>query len=115
MAQTDGHGLPVWTGKLKRINGSAVASDGGSLFLELEWLDGQVEFLFLNRSIASRGTPAFNTVTSDKRSLSNEDITVIIEELEQQKVAGPEVDLEMVATFADNLKRTYGAVNPQKP
>jgi hypothetical protein len=58
------------TGALKSVANSAVAADGGSLLLVLEWGDGRVETLFLNRSIASQGTAAYDTVTSDKRLLS---------------------------------------------
>jgi len=58
------------TSALKSIADSAVAADGGSLLLVLEWSDEHLETLVLNRSIASRGTAAYNMVTSNKRLLS---------------------------------------------
>ncbi len=48
----------------KSVSDSAAAADGGSLALFVERIDGQTELFVINRSLASRGTPDYNKVSS---------------------------------------------------
>ena len=57
-------------GVFKSIENSLAAADGGSLGLVLERCEGGIESLWLTRSIASRGTAAFNRVVSDRGALT---------------------------------------------
>ncbi|MFS8057023.1 hypothetical protein QD357_30100 [Rhizobium sp. BR 317] len=66
----------------KSVSDSAAAADGGSLALFVERLDGELEQFVINRSIASRGTPAYNKVVSNLRSLSADDCRAIAAALE---------------------------------
>lgn len=93
------------TGAMKSVVNSAVAADGGSLLLVLEWGDCRVETLFLNRSIASQGTAAYDTVTSDKRLLSSDERIAIAEELEQQDVSQPIEIRSLIGEFIRIPKR----------
>ncbi|MGE7469048.1 hypothetical protein ACQKLX_06395 [Bosea sp. NPDC003192] len=54
----------------RAVTDSAAAADGGSLALFVERLDGTVETFVINRSIASRGTASYNTVSSNLRALT---------------------------------------------
>jgi len=54
----------------KAVTDSAAAADGGSLALFVERLDGTVETFVINRSLASRGTPSYNRVSSNLRALT---------------------------------------------
>jgi hypothetical protein len=65
------------------ISDSAAASDGGSLALFVERLDGKTECFVINRSLASRDTPDYNLVTSDLRSLSANECAEIARHLER--------------------------------
>ena len=64
------------------ISDSAFATDGGSLALFVQRSDGEVEQFVINRSLASRGTPAYNKVVSNLRSLSADDCRAIAAALE---------------------------------
>ena len=90
---------------LKGIADCAAASDGGSLLLLLEWSDGQLETIELNRSIASRGTAAYNMVTSNKRLLSGVECIAIANELELPRVRIPTGCRSMLAEFITALKK----------
>lgn len=50
----------------------AAASDGGSLWLQLS-IDGQVKDYGLNRSLASRGTAQYGSVSGEHGPLSGEE------------------------------------------
>lgn len=51
----------------KSVSDSAAAADGGSLALFVERQDGQTEVFVIHRSLASRGTPDYNRITSSLR------------------------------------------------
>ncbi|MEJ1117071.1 hypothetical protein V9K92_01090 [Phyllobacterium sp. CCNWLW109] len=67
----------------KKINDSAAAADGGSLALFVERDDGEVETFIILRSIASRGTPDFNLVTSNLRKLTPDLCAKIAEDFDR--------------------------------
>jgi len=67
---------------ISEVIDGAAAADGGSLLLIVARRDGQNETLFLNRSIASRGTSEHDIVTSDKRELSPAEYIDVALELE---------------------------------
>lgn len=102
-----------WIGNLKQIIGTPVAPDGGSLALEVERLGGEVESLFLNRSFAVRGTDAFETLSSARGVLSNDEVIAVVDVLEQLPVVGANADVEMVGNFVTILKRKYQAAQPK--
>ncbi|MDK4702170.1 hypothetical protein PH562_07925 [Rhizobium sp. CNPSo 4062] len=66
----------------KAVSDSAAAADGGSLALFVERVDGELEQFVINRSLASRGTPAYNKVSSNLRSLSADDCRAVAAALE---------------------------------
>lgn len=66
----------------KSVSDSAAAADGGSLALFVERQDGQTEVFVIHRSLASRGTPDYNRITSSLRPLSAEDRREIAAALE---------------------------------
>lgn len=66
----------------KAVSDSAAAADGGSLALFVERLDGELEQFVINRSFASRGTPAYNKVSSNLRSLSADNCRAVAAALE---------------------------------
>ena len=57
----------------KSVSDSAAAADGGSLALFVERQDGQTEVFVIHRSLASRGTPDYNRITTSLRPLSADD------------------------------------------
>ncbi|EJN04250.1 hypothetical protein [Phyllobacterium sp. YR531] len=67
----------------KSVNDSAAAADGGSLALFVEREDGAAETFMILRSIASRGTPDFNKVTSSLRSLLPDECLNVAEALDR--------------------------------
>jgi hypothetical protein len=97
------------TAVLKGID-CAAATDGGSLLLLLEWSDGQLETIKLNRSIASHGTTAYNVVTSNKRLLSAVECFAIANELELPPVRIPTGCRPMLAEFITALKMQGASV-----
>ncbi|HEX3502017.1 MAG TPA: hypothetical protein VHU22_01355 [Xanthobacteraceae bacterium] len=101
------------TGGLKNIANTAVAADGGSLLAILEWSDGRFETLFLNRSIASQGTAAYDTATSDKRLLSAIECFAIAKELEQQADPMPTAARSFIEEFVRTLKKQATSVSTQ--
>jgi hypothetical protein len=107
------HAPISWTGRLKQIIGTPVASDGGSLTLAVERVGGEVEFLFLNRSIAARGTDAFETLSSKGGLLSYHEVVAVIDVLEQLPVDGVNADAGMVGNFVAILKRKYQVAQPE--
>ncbi|MGR9128907.1 hypothetical protein [Rhizobium leguminosarum] len=104
-----------WAGKLKKIIGTPVAPDGGSLALEVEQVGGDVKFLILNRSIAARGTDAFETLSSERGMLSSDEVIAIIDLLEHLPIVGENADVGMVENFVTILKRKYQAAQPKTP
>jgi hypothetical protein len=92
-------------GTLKGIANSAAAADGGSLLLVLEWDDGHFEILGLKRSIAARGTAAYNMVGSDTRSLSRTECLDIANELEQVFDRTPTASRSLLLEFITALKK----------
>ncbi len=83
------------------ISDSAAASDGGSLALFVERLDGKTETFSINRSIASRGTSDYNVITSDLRSLSANECAEISRHLEE---FASEASVHPVGEFIKALK-----------
>ncbi|PDT30765.1 hypothetical protein CO660_05305 [Rhizobium sp. L9] len=81
---------------------SAMATDGGSRALFVERIDGRVERFVINRSIASRGTPAYNVVSSDLRTLSKCDCAEIAEAL--RKLSTEVTAIHQVNEFINALK-----------
>lgn len=55
----------------------AAASDGGSLWLQLS-VDGQIKDYGLNRSIASRGTAEYGSVSGEQGPLSKDDLSELV-------------------------------------
>ncbi|NEJ74402.1 hypothetical protein GR197_28340 [Rhizobium phaseoli] len=80
----------------------AVAPDGGSLALSVERLDGKTECFVINRSFASRGTPDYNVVRSNIRSLSAEECEEIATNMEGLVTDAASIDL--VTEFINTLK-----------
>lgn len=109
------HAVVSWTTELKRIIGTPVAADGGSLALEVERIDEGVEFLVLNRSIAARGTDAFETLSSQRGVLSHDEVLALINVLGQLPVFGENADVGMVENFLAILKRKYWATKRNRP
>ncbi|MFF2320118.1 hypothetical protein ACFVTJ_03585 [Agrobacterium sp. NPDC058088] len=87
----------------KSVSDSAAAADGGSLALFLERQDGQTEVFVIHRSLASRGTPDYNRVTSSLRPLSAEDCREVAAALEPLLTTTPSV--HPLADFIDTLKQ----------
>ncbi len=55
----------------------AAASDGGSLWLQLS-IDGQIKDYGLDRSLASRGTARYGSVSGERGPLSKEEISELV-------------------------------------
>ncbi|CUX21699.1 hypothetical protein [Agrobacterium genomosp. 13] len=87
----------------KSVSDSAAAADGGSLALFVERIDGQTEVFVINRSLASRGTPDYNKVSSSLRSLADQDCAMIAAALERLLTTTPSV--HPLADFIDTLKK----------
>ncbi|CUX42247.1 MULTISPECIES: hypothetical protein [Agrobacterium] len=87
----------------KSVSESAAAADGGSLALFVERMDGQTEVFVIHRSLASRGTPDYNKITSSLRPLSAEDCRVIAAELEPLLVTTDSI--HPLADFINTFKR----------
>ena len=87
----------------KSVSESAAAADGGSLALFVERMDGQTELFVINRSLASRGTPDYNKVSSNLRSLAEEDCVMIAMALEPLLTTTPSI--HPLADFIDALKQ----------
>jgi len=86
----------------KSVSDSAAAADGGSLALVVERFDGELEQFVINRSIASRGTPDYNKVVSNRRSLSGDDCRAIAAALESLLATTPSV--HPLADFIKTLR-----------
>lgn len=86
----------------KSISDSAAAADGGSLALFVERLDGELEQFIINRSFASRGTPAYNKVVSNLRPLSADNCRAIAAALEPLLATTPSI--HPLADFIETLK-----------
>lgn len=80
----------------------AVAPDGGSLAQSVERLDRKTECFVINRSFASRGTPEYNVVRSNLRSLSAKECEEIARRLEGLATDATSIDL--VTEFINTLK-----------
>lgn len=87
----------------KAISDSAAAADGGSLALFVERLDGELEQFVINRSFASRGTPAYNKVSSNLRSLSTDNCRAVAAALEPLLAMTPSI--HPLADFIETLKK----------
>lgn len=87
----------------KSVSDSAAAADGGSLALFVERIDGQTELFVINRSLASRGTPDYNKITSSLRPLAKEDCAMIAAALEPLLMTTPSI--HPLADFIDTLKQ----------
>lgn len=87
----------------KAVTDSAAAADGGSLALFVERLDGTVETFVINRSIASRGTPSYNKVSSSLRALTPADCADIAEVLSALAAETPSI--HPVAEFVAALRQ----------
>ena len=87
----------------KSVSDSAAAADGGSLALFVERIDGQTELFVINRSLASRGTPDYNKITSSLRPLDKEDCAMIAAALEPLLTITPSI--HPLADFIDTLKQ----------
>jgi len=87
----------------KAVSDSAAAADGGSLALFVERLDGTVETFVVDRSIASRGTPSYNKVSSSLRALTLADCADIAEALDALAAETPRV--HPVTEFVEALRQ----------
>lgn len=87
----------------KSVSDSAAAADGGSLALFVERFDGKIEQLVINRSLASRGTPAYNKVVSSLRPLSADDCRATAAALEPLLTTTPPI--HPLADFITTLKQ----------
>ncbi|SCB60467.1 hypothetical protein GA0061105_11138 [Rhizobium aethiopicum] len=84
------------------VTDSAAAADGGSLALFVTRSDRQIERFIINRSINSRGTAAYNKVTSNLRSLSADDCREIAGALEPLLTKTPPI--HPLPDFIETLK-----------
>ena len=87
----------------KAVSDSAAAADGGSLALFVERVDGELEQFVINRSFASRGTPAYNKVSSNLRSLSADNCRAVAAALEPLLAVTP--SFHPLADFIETLER----------
>ena len=87
----------------KSVSDSAAAADGGSLALFVERMDGQTEQFVINRSLAARGTPAYNKIVSNLRPLSADDCEMIAAALEPLLTTTPPI--HPLADFIKTLKQ----------
>ncbi|OJY65552.1 MAG: hypothetical protein BGP09_21535 [Rhizobium sp. 60-20] len=87
----------------KAVSDSAAAADGGSLALFVERLDGEVEQFVINRSFASRQTPAYNRVVSNLRSLSADSCRAIAAALEP--LLATTASIHPLADFIETFKQ----------
>ena len=87
----------------KSVSDSAAAADGGSLALFVKRIDGQTELFVINRSLASRGTPDYNKVSSSLRPLAEEDCGKIAAALEP--LLTTTLSIHPLADFIDTLKQ----------
>ncbi|WP_395774507.1 hypothetical protein [Agrobacterium pusense] len=87
----------------KSVSDSAAAADGGSLALFVEREDGQTEVFVIHRSLASRGTPDYNRITSSLRPLSAEDCREVAAALEPLLTTTPSV--HPLADFIEAFKQ----------
>ncbi|MDO3442169.1 hypothetical protein [Agrobacterium sp. V1] len=87
----------------KSVSDSAAAADGGSLALFVKRIDGQTERFVIDRSLASRGTPDYNKVSSSLRSLAGEDCGTIAAALESLLMTT--LSVHPLADFIDTLKQ----------
>lgn len=85
------------------VSDSAAAADGGSLALFVERVDGESEQFVINRSFASRGTPAYNKVSSNLRSLSAENCRAVVAALEPLLAITPSI--HPLADFIETLRK----------
>lgn len=77
--------------RFERIADSAAAGDGGSLALIFECVGGGRASAILDRSIKSRGTPAYGCVTLDRVPLSPDSASELLIELHRlHAVLAPE-------------------------
>ncbi len=87
----------------KSVSDSAAAADGGSLALFVERQDGQTEVFVIHRSLASRGTPDYNRITSSLRQLTAEDCREVAAALEPLLMTTPSI--HPLADFIEAFKQ----------
>lgn len=100
------------------ISDSAAACDGGSLALLLVRIDGARTSLVLDRSIKSRGTPAFGTVRVDGLRVSGSAASELSTELQRlwESLSPDDRSKHPVSPFVEALSRQGAAPNPtQQP
>lgn len=85
-------------------DGAAVA-DGGSLWIRIA-VDGQARDYSLDRALASRGTPRYDSIRGTHGVLSNEERRALRVLLE--RIADPAMGAGIVGTFIEVLKRADG-------
>ncbi|OAE46986.1 hypothetical protein [Agrobacterium tumefaciens] len=87
----------------KSVSDSAAAADGGSLALFVERQDGQTEQFVIHRSLAARGTPDYNKITSSLRPLADQDCAMIAAALEPLLKTTPSI--HPLADFIEAFKK----------
>lgn len=81
----------------------AVASDGGSLWLQLS-VNGQAKGYGLERSIASRGTPRYDEITGENGLLTKDELQDLLATLADVPEHG--TCAEIVHEFVKVLKKS---------
>ncbi|AKM43028.1 hypothetical protein WR30_30105 [Burkholderia contaminans FFH2055] len=83
------------------VTDGAAAADGGSLWIRIA-VDGQARHYSLDRALASRGTPRYNTISGAHGPLSKGERKELLALL--RSIADPVMWAAMVATFIQVLQ-----------
>ncbi|WP_027781927.1 MULTISPECIES: hypothetical protein [Burkholderia] len=84
------------------VTDGAAAADGGSLWIRIS-VDGAARDYSLDRALASRGTPRYDSIRGEHGLLSNaerRELRVLLE-----RIADPAMWAGIVGTFIQVLKR----------
>lgn len=87
------------------VTDGAAAADGGSLWIRIA-VNGQARNYSLNRALASRGTPHYNSISGAHGPLSKGERKELLALL--RSIADPAMWAAMVGTFMQVLQASEG-------
>ncbi|VWB38411.1 hypothetical protein BLA14095_01568 [Burkholderia lata] len=87
------------------VTDGASAADGGSLWIRID-VGGQARNYLLDRALASRGTPRYNTISGEHGSLSKGERKELLVLL--RSIADPAMWAGIVGTFVQVLRESDG-------
>ncbi|MDN7877207.1 hypothetical protein [Burkholderia aenigmatica] len=87
------------------VTDGAAATDGGSLWIRIA-VNGQAHNYLLDRALASRGTPRYNTISGAHGPLSKAERKILLALL--RRLADPAMCAGIVGTFVQVLQESGG-------